>query len=366
MKLLINKDKFLEAISKTEKITSKNSTLPVLSCVLLDTQSDLIKVKATNLDIGIVVDVPAKVEKTGVVAIPAGVLSTFISNLPKNDSEIDLEVKDNVLHITTKSTDTTIKTQDSDDFPDLMEDDLKDAPKINSEVFINGLKTVYYSASNSSIKPELSSVYIYSENNDLVFVATDSFRLAEKKITFKNDFIDNVLIPVKNVTEIIRVFDGINDDLKISIKEDQIILNSKNTYLVSRIIDGNFPDYKQIIPKEVKTEVNVLKEDLINALKVSNIFSGKFNQITFSVMPKDKIFETESNSEDVGESKNIIKSQLEGENIKINFNNKYINDSFNSIKTESLNMTFCGLDKPMIIKGSNDESFLYLVMPMNR
>jgi|AntRauTorckE6833_2_1112554.scaffolds.fasta_scaffold00725_6 DNA polymerase-3 subunit beta len=367
MKLEINKERLLRSIQKAEKIASKNLTLPVLSCLLFETKNGLLKIKATNLDISIIINNKAKIEKDGVAAIPSQTISSFISNLPKSDTNINLELKDNNLLVNTKSSDTTIKTQSTEDFPEIKETSSESQTRVKSEDFINGLNSVWYSSSNSNIKPELSSVYVYKDESNLFFVATDSFRLAEKKINIKNiDNFEDVLIPFKNVTEIIRVFDGVDEDLSLDLIEDQLVLKSEEIYLSSRIVDGTFPDYKQIIPKESKTNINVLKEDFIQSLKISNIFSGKFNQVIFSILPEDKIFEIQSNSNDLGETKNVIKSKLSGDNLKISFNSKYINDCFGSIKSESISLDFSGLDKPMIIKSSNDDSFTYLVMPMNK
>ena len=192
--------------------------------------------------------------------------------------------------------------------------------------------------------------------------------MAEKKIKTKNinDF-ENILIPFKNVTEIIKVFENIDDEeLVLKLNEDQLIIKSEEIYLSSRVIDGTFPDYKQIIPKNSKTIISLLKDDFIQSLRISNIFSDKFNQVSFSVLPEDNIFEIQSLSDELGETKNIIKSKLEGENIKISFNSKYINDCFNSINSEQISMEFFGLDKPMIIKSLEEDGFIYLVMPMNK
>lgn len=369
MKLEINKERLLKAIQKTEKVCGKNVSLPVLSCLFLEAKDNLLEIKSTNLDISIVYKISSKVSEEGTVVIPANVISSYISNLPKSDTTISLELKENNLHLNTKSSDTTIKTQPKDDFPEIKENTLSDENRVKSEDFIKGLNSVFYSSSNSSIKPELSSVYIYKEDNNLIFVATDSFRLAEKKIKVKNlNNFKEVLIPFKNVSEIIRVFDDIDEELVLGLNEDQIIIKSEEIYLSSRVVDGSFPDYKQIIPEESKTNINLLKEDFIQSLRISNVFSGKFNQIVFSVLPKDDIFEVQSNSDDFGETKNIVKSKTSGENIKISFNNKYINDCFSSIKSEIINLDFCGLDKPMIITpaNNNEEGFMYLVMPMNK
>ena len=368
MKLEIRKEKIIEAVSKAEKICSKNSTLPALECVLFDLNNDGLKIKATNIDLSLSILIPiSKKDKNDKVLIPAATLNSFLSNLPKSDSNISFETKENNIHITSESTDTVINTQPIEDFPDISEEKSEKIFEIDSRDLLSGLNSVWYSTATSSIKPELSSVYIYPSEGDLVFVGTDSFRLAEKRVSVKKSGeFENLLIPYKNVTDIIRIFEDVDEEIELSFKEDQLIISSGSVNLISRVVDGNFPDYKQIIPKETKTEVQVLKEDLVQSLKISNVFSDKFNQVVFSMFPEDNIFEINSLSNEVGETKNILKSKLTGENLKISFNSKYINDSFNSIKSDGVDLKFNGVDKPMIIQSSNDKSFLYLVMPMNK
>jgi DNA polymerase-3 subunit beta len=256
---------------------------------------------------------------------------------------------------------------------------------INSNDFLKGLKMVWYSASISDIKPELSSVYIYYQDGYAVFAATDSFRLAEKKILLKKtkensrenkgkdqkegieggDF-GQILIPFKNIPEIMRILEGINDDVIIELSKNQIAFSYKGVYLISRVIDGTFPDYRQIIPKETKTEVVLLKQDIINALKISHIFSDKFNQIHVKISPQSGIFELRTNNKDIGETVYKLAGALTGEDIEINFNYRYIADCFQSIEADSISLSLCGLNRPMVMHPVGDTSFTYLVMPMNR
>src|SRR5690606_3602158 len=149
--------------------------------------------------------------------------------------------------------------------------------------FIDGVRSVMYSASQSDIKPEIASVYIYSEDGNLVFVATDSFRLAEKKVKVSNieDF-PGVIVPIKNIQECVKVFAGDEGDVQLFVEKNQLSIVSNNTYFTSRIVDGNYPDYQQIIPKEFTTEAVVLKDDLIQTLKLVNVFSNTFNQISIA------------------------------------------------------------------------------------
>lgn len=366
MKIEVNKDKLLKAISKADKIAGKNSSLNVLNCLILETNKNKLEIKSTNLELAIKISIPVKIEKEGLIAVPANIFVSYISNLSV-DENLVLEHSENILMITGKKSETKINTVSTEDFPPIPKVSDDKNCKISSTELVGGLKSVWYAASVSSMKPELSSVYIYSDSGDLTFVATDSFRLAEKKTGVRIDEFESILIPQRNVSEIIRIFDGFEDEVKISFGDNQISFEIEGgVYLVSRVVEGNFPDYKQIIPKEDKTEVIVLKSDLQNTLKISNLFSNNFNQVNFNINAESDVFEITSKNSEKGETRNVIPATIRGESIDINFNQKYINDSFSSIIPESVTMYFNGSGKPVVFRGVGDKSFMYLVMPLNK
>ena len=177
--------------------------------------------------------------------------------------------------------------------------------------------------------------------------------------------ISGILIPFKNVAEILKVFGEFQGVIKVCFNKNQISFSSENIYLTSRVIDGIFPDYRQIIPKNFTTEIIVLKQDLLNALKLSNIFSDKFNQVNLSIKPAEKVFELSSINNDIGENKTRLDAVLNGENIELSFNYKYFLDCFQSITTDSVSIKLSP-GKPMVISPVSDSSFTYLIMPMNR
>src|SRR3989339_464416 len=333
MKIECTVEKLLSAVSKAEKITGKNLTLPVLSCLLLEAKGNTLKIIATNLDLGVEIIVPANITEEGTVAVPGNVLNSLISNNFKKGN-IKLEEKGDNLVVLTENNSTVINLQANADFPTI--------PKLNNgEFFLIGAKNI-------------------------TFVATDSFRLAEMKIDTASDKqFEQILIPFKNVAEILKIFDNIEGNIKVYLTKNQIAFEYENIYLTSRIIDGVFPDYQQLIPKEFKTDVTVLKEDLINSLKISNIFSDQFNKLTFKINPSKKIFEIVAKNNSVGETLNKIEGVLNGDEIEISFNQKYIIDCFQSIDSDSLVLNFNGSNKPLVIKGVPDSRFTYLVMPMN-
>lgn len=366
MKITCSKGKLQSVITKAEKITGKNSTLPVLSCLVLEAKGSSLFIRSTNLDLGIEIKIPVKVEKEGVVAIPGSLFVQYISNTG-DDENITLEsIKEN-LSVTSSKNETIIKALSHEDFPTIPHIENTNTCIILSQPLVHGLKSVWYSASVSSMKPELSSVYLYPKENSLMFVATDSFRLAEKRIETKElENFESVLIPFRNVSEIIRVFDDVEGDVEVRFGSGQVAFVYDGIYLVSRIVDGTFPDYEQIIPKNNTTEVIILKQDLTQALKLSNIFSDNFNQVTMVVRPSDGIFEIRSKNIDKGENKNLVNGTLRGEDIEISFNHKYLSDSFASINSDSLTLMFNGNTKPVVMKGVGDPSFLYLTMPLNK
>jgi DNA polymerase III subunit beta len=368
MKIETLKDKLLFAIQKVEKVTSKNTTLPVLKCVLLEAKDKRLVVRSTNLDVGVEVVLHVKVEKEGVVAVPGNILLSVISQIP-NDKSVFIEEDNGNIVVFTSTSKTVIKCLPADDFPSIpkVDEDTSKTLKISSTELVNGLKAVWYSSANSNIKPELSSVRIYPQEDNLVFVATDGFRLAEKIIPTKNlpDF-SHVLIPVKNVSEVIRIFEGLDQDIDVFIDENQISFKSDDIYMVSRTLTGNFPDYKAIIPKSSSTEVVFLKQDLVNCLKMNTIFSDSFFHVKFNISPKDNSVKLMTKNNDLGESSTEIPSVISGDELDINFNYKYINDCLSTVNSDSVTFYFNGPGKPLVIKPVNDSSFLYLVMPMNK
>jgi DNA polymerase-3 subunit beta len=365
MKLECSSEKIKNGINAVERITGKNLTLPILSSILLLASGKSLKIRSTNLSLGIEIEIPAKIEREGIVAISGSVLSGVFSNV-LDSGNVNLESLDGNLTITTKKSRIKVKGQPSDDFPTIPI--VSGATfEIDSKKLTDGIKSVYYSSSPSDIKPEISSVYIYTDEDNLIFASTDSFRLAEKKVKIKyTEEIRGILIPFKNTSEILRVFGESSTTIKVCFNKNQISFSSDGVYLTSRVIDGVFPDYRQIIPKEKKTEAVVLKQDLLNALKLSNVFSDKFNQVNFRINPKEKVFELSSTNNDVGENKTYLDASLTGEEVELGFNYKYFLDCFTSLNTDSVSIKLAGNSKPIVVSPVSDQSFTYLIMPMNK
>jgi len=366
MKIECIKEQFEEALNKADKIAGKNLSLPVLAGLYFDAHQNSLTIKATNLDLGLSIKIPVKVIEPGSVVVPSHTLSTFVSSLSKDKSLI-LSTKDQVVEIKTTSTKTSLKTLPSEEFPIIPEVGEDHTFTLPTRDLVFGLRSVIYAAATGSIKPELSSISITHEGEFLVFAATDSFRLAEKKIRIKKlPQFKQILLPQKNALEIVKIFDRGEEEISLTVEEHQLALRSEGVYLTSRIIEGHFPDYRQIIPKKIVTTATLLKQDLVNSLKTSLIFSDPFNQLTLKLNPVAKQFEIETKNAAVGETIYSLEAVVQGEEISINVNHRYFTDCFQSIPTDSLTLSFSGQAKPILISGVGDQSFLYLVMPMNQ
>lgn len=364
MKIECSTEKLRNALSSTERITGKNLTLPILSSTLLVASGKSVKIRATNLSIGIEVEIPAKILSEGVLVFKGDIVFQALSG--SKDELVTLENEGDLLKITTSQSVFSVKTYAHEDFPTIP---LVEGEKvtISAKKLVDGIKSVSYSASISDIKPEISSIYMYLEEEFLVFVATDSFRLAEKRIKVKNiDAFSPLLIPLKNVVEIVRILETAEDDVSIVFSKNQVAFMFDRTYITSRVIDGVFPDYKQIIPKSKTTEAVILKQDMINTLKTVNIFSDKFNQINITISPKDKKCMVFAHNSDIGENISRLGAAMSGPEVELSFNYRYLIECFQSISSDSIVLECTEYNRPVIIKGVGDTTFKYLIMPMNR
>ncbi|MDB9944437.1 DNA polymerase III subunit beta [bacterium] len=359
----IETEKFKKVLEIVSRVSTKHLTLPVLQCVYLEAGTNTLSVKATNLEIGIEDSVPATVKETGVVAVSAQTLLQTINLV--TETSVTLTHTESTLIIQTKTSKTEIKTTPADEFPNIPRI-TSSSQEINGTLFAEGIKTTAFTASQSSIKPELGSIYIVQKKeHSLTFVATDSFRLMEKTIAQKNISLnDSILIPQKNALEIARVIEHNTEGVQLYINENQCAFEIGSLYITSRLTNGTFPDYQQIIPKEYITHTTLLTEDLLQALKKTNIFLNKFMQLTMSI--EGGVMTLSSQSGEVGNTTETINISTEGEDITLNFNQRYIYESLGYIKDDSVVLHFAGIGRPMVLEGVHDHSMRYLVMPMNK
>ena len=352
------------ALSLTEKISGKNTTLPILNTVLISSKKEKLILTVTNLEVGVEIKIPAKIEKEGEVAVPAKLIYNFISNIPSSEN-IELESSQGNLIFTTSNSSTVIKGYPVEDFPLLPLIKEENFFSLPVEDFLLGLNAVYYAASLSEMKPEIASIYISSHKNaSLTFVATDSFRLAKKNIPYTFHNFPDVLIPYRNVLEIMRIFENENGDIKILPNKNQLFLLSERIKLITRLTEGIFPDYEEIMPKSFSTDVIIEKTLFNNSLKTASVFSGKLNEVKMEIISEKKIVKMQTSSSDSGEHTVSIPADIKGEKLKITFNHRYLVDGLRFIPYDKVFLRFNGENKPLLVTDMKDNSFCYLVMPM--
>lgn len=364
MHVTLNKEELLNRLELVSRVSTKHITLPVLQCVLLKSENNIFSLHATNLEIGIESTIKATIKEEGSVAVPASILTQTVQYMSVN--ELTLRTEEGSLVIEGSGSETYIKTVPHEEFPHIPRIE-GDGQTINKEMFSLGIKTASFSASVSSIKPELGSVYmLQKKEHSLTFVATDSFRLMEKTVPQKSFILnDPILIPQKNAIEIARVCDVRPQDPVFKINENQCALEFPDgVYITSRLTSGSFPDYEQIIPKEYSTHTTLLKNDLVNTFKKTNIFLNKFMQVGLFIT--ERSVTVSANSGEIGTTTESIKAQTTGEELNLNFNQRYLSEPLGYITDESIIMHFAGIGRPLVIEGANDKTMRYLVMPMNK
>lgn len=365
MKLSTTKEQLLNVILMAERITGKKESLPILSCILIDASKEIM-LRSTNLEAGFEAAVAGEVTSPGIIAVPAAVLSQTIRSI--GGDKVTLSSEDSNLLVESRGTKTLIKAIPHEEFPALPKTTSKGGISLDRERLIRGLQAVSYAASPSMIRPDLGSVYLAIRDGALVCVATDSFRLAEKTISDTSGKGEGeVLIPLKHALELVHVLEHIDEDKVTLFSDDaQLSVSGGGVRYVSRIVEASFPNYKEIIPKKSTTEATVLKNDFAEMLRKARVFAGNDMHVGLHIYPKKKIFSALARSADVGEMSDSIDAALSGEDLDINFHIGYLADCLGSVESDSLTLSFSGAGKPLIIRGVSDQSFMYLVMPLNR
>jgi DNA polymerase-3 subunit beta len=364
MKITCITEKLREIIQKIDRLTAKHPSLPTLGYILCTVSKNTISFRATNLSIGAEGSILGKDGVDGSVAIDGKILLQALHG--GGESETTLSLQENTLTVSSGKYKSVLKTFSPEDFPTLPQL-TGTSITIPSTALTQGILSVVYAASGSDIKPEIASVYIYPEDQALTFVATDTFRLAEKKISLPDVYgFSPLLIPAKNALEIAKIISGIDASLTLILSETQVAISYKGMYITSRVVQGSFPNYRQIIPKTSETEATFLLKEVEETLKSLTSFSDKFNQVSLSFSPKEKHCSFFAESGERGEQTATLDGALTGESVSVNVNARYILDMIASISTDSISFFLSGPQKAVVMRGVGDTSFLYLVMPINR
>lgn len=368
MKVVILRSNLKEALSAVEKAVSENSNLPILKNVLFKTYNGKIKIAATNLDLAITKLTSGKIVEEGGITVPFGAFYNLVNN--SDNERILIETQNNNLFFKTDNYNAKIQGVSQEEFPII--------PKIDNEegfiefdptVLKEAISKVLSAAQISEIRPEISGVLVDYQMTILKLVATDAFRLAQKtfnnsqyKSNFKQGF--KIIIPLRTVSEMIKIFPD-NQPIRICVDSSQILVKNEELELISRLIDGEYPDYEQIIPKNIDSEITVNKSQLANAIKLVSTFSGRTNDIKLKINDEKKVLEVHSANQYLGENSYLLPIKFRGQPCgEIAFNWRYFLDGLKSVNQESLLFRANGDSKPSVIKSPDDESFFYILMPI--
>ncbi len=378
MKFTILKDRLKKGLNIIEKISIKSVSLPILNNILLSTEKNFLNLSATDLEVGIRWWSLVKVKKEGKIAIPSKILSGFISFLPSKP--IDLEMKDYNLKVECENYKTNIRGISPEDFPIIPKVSEEEKISIQADVFCKALNSVVDIASLSSVKPEISGVYFLFQKNQITITATDSFRLGEKKISLKNSNNINkdyaLILPQKTAKEIINIFNEKEELLTIYFSPNQIMFETPllevshpEIQLTSRLIEGEYPNYQEIIPKKYDTRIVFSLEEFINQIKTASLFSGKINEINLKIDPAKNRIDFFSQNPEVGEYQSFLIGKIEGKPCEISFNYRFLLDGLLNLtflqqkKSEAV-LELSGSEKPGILRLKDEANYIYLIMPI--
>jgi DNA polymerase III subunit beta len=373
MNINLLQNKLKEGLNIIGRGTSKSSSLPILKNILFSVKENFLNLSATDLEIGIKWWTLVKTNKEGKTTIPYNSFASFINFLP--DKKIDIEEKNNNLLITCDDYKTQINGISADEFPIIPEVKEKEKVIINSTTLSDKLLQIIDVPSLSKVKPEISGILFLFDKKELMLVATDSYRLAEGKIFLKKENKDSFsfIIPQRTVREVVNIFKDLDKDIEIIFGENQILFKTKmddfnHSYieLTSKVIEGNYPNYESIIPKECKTQIILNKDEFLNKIKAASVFTSKVNEVNLKISPKEGEIIIESNNVDLGNYETKIKGRAEGNSVEISFNYRFILDGLVNIKSSEVIFEINDENSPGVLKPVGKSDFVYIVMPIKK
>lgn len=365
MKFTCLQEKLSNALQILEKIIGRNTSLPILQNTLIETEKGRIKLSATDLEVGVSTWITAKIDKQGSVTVPARVIASYVSALP--EERVTLESSKYDLQISAgKRYKALIKGMNSSEFPIIPKVKDKNSFKLEAKQLRLALAQVVTAAAISETRPEIAGVYIYSSQaNQLVLVATDSYRLAEKNLRkvklSRSNF--SFTIPLRTVQELLRVLNDSSEEVKVVTDESQILFYTPDLYVVSRLNEGNFPDYKKIIPAKFSTQAVITREPLLEAVRTASLFATKLSDVKLEFTPSKQI-KILARNQTVGGGSTLLPAEVEGKKLTITFNYQYLLDGLKQISKANVLFQCNDFDQPAVIRGVGDAGYFYLAMPI--
>jgi len=386
MKLICTQEKFKKAILNLERVVSKQNTLPILNNILFETEKGIFKLSATNLEIGVIVKISAKIEKEGKITIPAKLIGNFIANLPSSgEDNITLEAVDQSLKIKSGHSRAIIKGLPADDFPLIPQKTSDFLINIPSFILKKAINKIITCVGYNETRQELTGVSVIFNPQGLFLAATDSFRLAESQLQLNEENINkeiyevfikaknSIIIPSATLLELSRIIQNEAEEemVKIAIDNSQVFFDLGGIKIVSRLINGKYPEYKNIIPKDFKTIIQGEKELIQGVIKMASVFtSGRSGEIGIKINSEEKKVIFEAKSVEVGENSSELKLDIKGPSQEIVFNSKYLLDGLGTLNTPQIALLINSGSAPAALKEVDMEKkalasdYVYIIMPI--
>jgi DNA polymerase III subunit beta len=361
MKLQVTQENLSKALNTVARVANTRGTLPVLANVLLKTVGNRLSIAGTNLDIAITHYIGSKVAKEGAITVPARLMQDFVSSLPAG--VIDLELDENRLHIKTDKYESTINGISAEDFPVMPDISKGTTWNIPGKVLKNGLQQIIIAASNDEARPVLTGVFLHSYEGMLYGAATDSYRLAEKALMKTKDDI-NLLVPANAMQDLLRILGDYDEDVQVVHDEQQMLFKVGDVELVTRLIEGSYPDYRKLIPKDFSTQATLKRSELANVAKVSSLFARESaGSITINVDDKSQQLSIRSVASQLGENTASASAEVTGDGV-ITLNSRYLLDALNVMHGDTVNFAFNGKLEPSILRDPASPDYTHIIMPL--
>lgn len=368
MKVVCTQEKLSLGLNIVSRSIGKTGNLPILNNILIQAKKEGIYLLSTNLETGIKYLVTGKVEKEGEFTVPARTFNDYISFLK---DKIEIEQNDNFLTIKSGNNLAKINGQPANEFPLFPKIEGEKKIVLRKEILLKIIKYVSFASSINETRPELTGVLfkINPEKKQAFFVATDSYRLAEYRFDIDEDYQEPLffIIPTKTLIELARIINLLKtneEKIEVFINETQVLFVYENLELISRLIDGVFPDYEQIIPNNFLTEIKVNRLDLISAIKATSLFSRSgIYDVNLETISENELQVKGSNSQ-IGENQTIINAQITGPKCKISFNYNYLLEGLNVLEGENIVLKIIDSDNPCLLADLGEKNYLYLIMPI--
>lgn len=364
MRIKINQNKLSKALNIVSRIAAgSRATLPVLNNVLICAEKGKVSLSTTNLDMAIVDFLPIKPEEEGKITVPARLLAEFVGNLPRNE-EIEIKNKDTKVTVSAGKYQSVMNGVDAEDFPTLPEINEKKAVKfvVGVDEFKSGINQIIIASSNDMTRPALTGVYFNSFGGDLYIAATDGYRLAEKKLIKKIKSEVAVIVPTVSLQEVMRSIHDDVEEIEILFDETLVTFRLGEIEITSTLIDGSFPDYRTLIPKDNEIVLELKKEEVVRITKLAALFA---KEVGGSIVCETKkgVFSIASVANEFGENRSEIETEVENSG-KVTLNSKFLIDALNAIDEEEVKIEFSNKLTPVVVENKKNKDYVHIIMPL--